>query len=60
LVYAFYLGDLTKFLFAQPQHPFLRRAVTSMLAGDVFDQRALWAREMRTRFPATLESEKGV
>ena len=59
-VQAFYLGDLTKFLFAQPQHPFLRRAVTSMLAGDVFDQRAPWAREMRTRFPAKLEPERGV
>jgi flavin-dependent dehydrogenase len=53
-VQAFYLGDLTKFLFERPQHPFLRRAITSMLAGDVFDQRSLWAREMRTRFPATL------
>jgi len=58
-VQAFYLGDLTKFLFVQPQHPFLRRAVTSMLAGDVFDQHALWAREMRARFPARFESEKG-
>jgi flavin-dependent dehydrogenase len=57
-VQAFYLGDLTKFLFAPNQHPFLRRAITSMLAGDVFDPRALWAREMRTRFPARLESQK--
>jgi flavin-dependent dehydrogenase len=47
----FYGGDLVPYLFAQPQHPFLRRAITSMLSGYVFDD-ALWARDMRTRFPA--------
>jgi flavin-dependent dehydrogenase len=50
-VQAFYSGDLTTYLFAEPQHPFLRRAITSMLSGDVFDTRARWAREMRSRFP---------
>ncbi len=50
-VQAFYAGDLNAYLFADPQHPFLRRAITSMLAGDVFDQGPVWAREMRARFP---------
>jgi 2-polyprenyl-6-methoxyphenol hydroxylase-like FAD-dependent oxidoreductase len=53
-VQAFYGADLVPYLFAEPQHPFLRRAITSMLAGDVFDPSARWAREMRTRFPARL------
>jgi flavin-dependent dehydrogenase len=51
-VQAFYSGSLTELLFAQPQHPFLRRAITSMLSGDVFDTGRPWAREMRSRFPA--------
>jgi flavin-dependent dehydrogenase len=50
-VQAFYEGDLVSYLFAEPQHPFLRRAITSLLAGDVFDGDARWAKEMRTRFP---------
>jgi flavin-dependent dehydrogenase len=51
-VQAFYTGDLVSYLFAEPQHPFLRRAITSMLSGDVFDSDARWVREMRARFPA--------
>lgn len=50
-VQAFYGGDLVSYLFAEPQHPFLRRAITSLLSGDVFDEGARWAREMRDRFP---------
>jgi flavin-dependent dehydrogenase len=50
-VQAFYMGDLASYLFAEPQHPFLRRAITSLLSGDVFDESARWAREMRSRFP---------
>ena len=50
-VQAFYEGDLVSYLFAEPQHPFLRKAITSLLAGDVFDGDARWAKEMRTRFP---------
>jgi flavin-dependent dehydrogenase len=53
-VQAFYEGKLTDLIFAEPQHPFLRRAITSMLAGDVFDSQKPWAREMRARFPAAL------
>ncbi len=51
-VQAFYTADLVTLLFAQPQHPFLRRAITSLLSGDVFDEQARWAREVRARFPA--------
>ncbi|HEX3769990.1 MAG TPA: NAD(P)/FAD-dependent oxidoreductase [Polyangiaceae bacterium] len=55
-VQAFYAGDLVSYLFAQPQHPFLRRAITSMLSGDVFAGdpagESTWLREMRSRFPA--------
>ena len=50
-VQAFYAGDLALYLFAEPQHPFLRHAITSLLAGDVFDESARWTRELRTRFP---------
>jgi flavin-dependent dehydrogenase len=50
-VQSFYQGDLASYLFADPQHPFLRRAITSMLSGDVFSS-STWAREMRSRFPA--------
>ncbi|HEY4013202.1 MAG TPA: NAD(P)/FAD-dependent oxidoreductase [Polyangiaceae bacterium] len=51
VVQAFYAGDLTSYLFAKEQHPFLRRAITSLLAGDVFDPAARWVRELRDRFP---------
>ncbi len=53
-VQAFYAGELVPYLFAEPQHPFLRRAITSLLSGDVFNEDALWARDMRKRFPARL------
>jgi flavin-dependent dehydrogenase len=56
-VQAFYAGDLVSYLFADPQHPFLRHAITSLLAGDVFDQNARWVKEVRTRFPARLNGE---
>jgi flavin-dependent dehydrogenase len=52
VVQAFYAGDLLSYIFADPQHPFLRRAITSLLSGDVFDESARWAREVRARFPA--------
>jgi flavin-dependent dehydrogenase len=52
VVQAFYSGALTPYLFAETQHPYLRRAITSMLAGDVFDDDARWIRDLRQRFPA--------
>jgi flavin-dependent dehydrogenase len=54
-VQAFYAGELVSHLFAEPQHPFLRRAITSLLSGDVFDEGARWAREMRERLPVRTE-----
>jgi flavin-dependent dehydrogenase len=54
-VQAFYAGDLVRYLFAESQHPYLRRAITSLLSGDVFDEDARWAREMRERFPMRSE-----
>lgn len=51
-VQAFYGGQLVPYLFAREQHPFLRRAITSLLAGDVFDEGARWVSEIRARFPA--------
>jgi len=51
-VQAFYEGPLQEYLFASKQHVYLRKAITSMLAGDVFDEDARWVRDMRTRFPA--------
>lgn len=53
-VQAFYLGTLTEYIFAEKQHPFLRHAITSMLAGDVFHEDERWSRELRTRFPPVL------
>jgi flavin-dependent dehydrogenase len=50
-VQSFYRGDLSTYLFADPQHPFLRRAITSMLAGDFFST-STWMHDMRRRFPA--------
>ena len=55
-VQAFYRGTLTPYLFSDAQHPFLRHAITSMLAGDVFTGHDRWVKEMRTRFPAILEA----
>ncbi|MFO0675358.1 MAG: NAD(P)/FAD-dependent oxidoreductase [Polyangiaceae bacterium] len=54
-VQAFYEGPLQEYLFAEKQHVYLRRAITSMLAGDVFDEDARWVRDMRMRFPAHWE-----
>jgi flavin-dependent dehydrogenase len=54
-VQAFYAGELVSYLFAEPQHPFLRRAITSLLSGDVFDETARWARELRERLPVRTE-----
>ncbi len=54
-VQAFYQGTLTEYIFAEKQHPFLRHAITSMLAGDVFHGDQRWSRELTARFPPVLE-----
>lgn len=51
MVQAFYDGKLQPYIFAERQHPYLRRAITSMLAGDVYED-SRWARDLRSRFPA--------
>jgi flavin-dependent dehydrogenase len=50
MVLAFYEGALPPLLFADKSHPFLRRAITSMLSGHVYDEDARWVREVRARF----------
>ncbi len=49
-VRAFYAGELAPYLFNEAAHPFFRRAITSLLAGDVFDPEARWLAELRSRF----------
>lgn len=46
-VRAFYRGTLIDLLFAQNRRAVLRRALTSVLAGDVFDPTARWYPMMR-------------
>ena len=48
-VQAFYSGGLLRYLFAEKQHTFLRRSITSLLAGDVYSPDARWIREVRSR-----------
>jgi flavin-dependent dehydrogenase len=49
-VVAFYTGELVKYLFAADTRTYLRRAITSMLTGDVFDDTP-WTNDLRTRIP---------
>jgi flavin-dependent dehydrogenase len=58
MVQAFYDGRLTPYIFAQQQHPYLRRAITSMLAGDVYDD-SRWARDLAGRFPPVKTARVG-
>jgi flavin-dependent dehydrogenase len=57
-VQSFYDGELTKYLFAERPRPFLKKSITSMLAGDVFTPEARWSSDLRTRFSAQLPDEK--
>ena len=54
-VQAFYDGRLVTYLFAPNKREILRRSITSMLAGDVFEE-ARWSRDLTTRFAAQLTS----
>jgi flavin-dependent dehydrogenase len=58
-VQAFYDGPLSDRIFEQPQRKILRQTITSMLAGDVFDDDAVWVRFLRDQFPAHLPSADG-
>ncbi len=48
-VRAFYVGGLRRYIFAEKQHTYLRRAITSLLAGDVFSRDARWVKDVRVR-----------
>jgi flavin-dependent dehydrogenase len=50
MVESFYRGMLPPLLFADKPHPYLRRVITSMLAGDVFDGDSRWIKDARSRF----------
>jgi flavin-dependent dehydrogenase len=52
-VQAFYDGRLATYLFAPNKREILRRSITSMLSGDVFEE-ARWSRDLTTRFAAQL------
>jgi hypothetical protein len=52
MVESFYQGMLPQLLFADKPHPYLRHVITSLLAGNVFDEDARWLRDARTRFKA--------
>ncbi len=52
-VQAFYDGRLTPYLMAENPREYLKRAITSMLAGDVFTP-ARWSNDIATRFAPTL------
>ncbi|MBI2894259.1 MAG: tryptophan 7-halogenase [Deltaproteobacteria bacterium] len=54
LVQAFYDGAFREALFAEHQRPLLRRMITSLLSGDVFDEGASWSRFVVERYPARL------
>ncbi len=48
-VRAFYIGGLRRYIFVEKQHTYLRRAITSLLAGDVFSRDARWIKDVRVR-----------
>lgn len=48
-VQAFYAGGLVRYLFAEKQHTFLRRSITSLLAGDVYTPESRWLKPVRSR-----------
>jgi flavin-dependent dehydrogenase len=52
-VQAFYEGRLTPYLMAENPRAYLKRAITSMLAGDVFTP-ARWSNDIATRFAPRL------
>jgi flavin-dependent dehydrogenase len=51
MVENFYRGMLPPLLFTDKPHPYMRRMITSMLAGDVFDGESRWLKDARARFP---------
>jgi flavin-dependent dehydrogenase len=56
-VQAFYDGPLADRVF-EPAPRAARQALTSLLAGDVFDEQAPWLRALRAEFPVRLPAER--
>lgn len=52
---AFYRGSLAAYLFTKDKHTAMRRSITSLLAGDVFDD-AVWLRDAKRRIEQMLPS----
>ena len=53
-VRGFYTGALQPYIFTDKPRTYLRRAITSMLSGDVFNDER-WARDMRQRLGALVD-----
>jgi flavin-dependent dehydrogenase len=49
MVESFYEGVLSRLFFVDAPHPYVRRVITSLLAGNVFDRDARWLRDARKR-----------
>ena len=49
IVESFYEGVLSRIMFADKPHPYLRHVITSLLAGNVFDDGARWLPDARVR-----------
>ena len=49
IVESFYDGVLSRILFAEKPHPYIRHVVTSLLAGNVFDEDSRWLADARER-----------
>lgn len=56
-VQAFYAGGLIRYLFAEKKHTFLRRSITSLLAGDVYSRDARWIKDVRARLADMASAE---
>ncbi|MGO8998066.1 MAG: NAD(P)/FAD-dependent oxidoreductase [Polyangiaceae bacterium] len=49
MVESFYDGVLSRLFFVDRPHPYVRRVITSLLAGNVFGSEVRWLEEARTR-----------
>jgi flavin-dependent dehydrogenase len=57
MVQSFYEGILSRLMFVDRPHPYIRRVITSLLAGNVFETDSRWLDDARTRMtrPALLQ-----
>jgi flavin-dependent dehydrogenase len=49
MVRAFYEGPLARLFFVDRPHPFMRKVITSLLAGNVFDESTRWIGQAKAR-----------